>query len=72
MRKLLGIMYQNECADFHSINEMIEMLIVAAFYGIAWIVQEVENCLIDVINPKNPRTGGPRQDLSREEKLLQA
>ena len=71
MRKLLGIMYPSECAVFDSINEMIEMLIIAASYDITWIVQELENCLMDVICPKNLRTGVPRQDLSRDEKLLQ-
>ena len=72
MRNLLGIMYPSECKIFHSINEIIELLIVAAFYDITWIVDELYNRLFDVICPKNPRNGVPRQDLSREEKLLQA
>ena len=72
MRNLLGIMYPSECKIFHSINEIIELLIVAAFYDITWIVDELKSCLFDVICPKNPRNGVPRQDLSREEKLLQA
>ena len=72
MRKLLGIMYPSEGAVFYSINEMIEMLIVAAYYDITWIIDELENCLDNVINPKNPRNGLPRQDLSRDEKLVQA
>ena len=74
MRNLLGIMYPmdpSECAVFYSINEMIEMLIVAAHYDIIWIVDELENCLGDVIHPKNPRNGIPRRDLSRDEKLVQ-
>ena len=72
MQNLLGIMYPSECKIFHSINEIIELLIVAAFYDITWIVDELYNRLFDVICPKNPRNGVPRQDLSREEKLLQA
>ena len=72
MRKLLGIMYPSELKVFDSINEMIEMLIVAAYYDITWIVEELENCLRKVIHPQDPRKGGPRQDLSRDEKLLQA
>ena len=72
MRNLLEIMYPSECSvAFDSINEMIEMLIVAAFYDIKWIVQELENCLFNVICPKNPRTGAPRRDLSRDEKIVQ-
>lgn len=72
MRKLLGIMYPSESTVFYSINEIIELLIVAAFYDITWIVHELENCVFDVICPKNPRNRVPRQDLSREEKILQA
>ena len=77
MRKLLGIMYPSESTVFYSINEIIELLIVAAFYDITWIVEELENCLFTVIIPRNPNTcgsksGAPRQDLSREEKLFQA
>ena len=72
MRKLLGIMYPSQGAVFYSINEMIEMLIVAAYYDIKWIIDELENCLDNVIHPKNPRNGLPRQDLSRDEKLVQA
>ena len=45
-------MYPSECKVFYSINEMIEMLIVAAYYDITWIVDELENCLRDVIQPK--------------------
>ena len=70
MRKLLGIMYPSEGAVFYSINEMIEMLIVAAYYDIKWIIDELENCLGAVI--QNPSNRPPRQDLSRDEKLVQA
>ena len=72
MRKLLGIMYPSEFKVFNSINEIIEMLIVAAYYDITWIVDELEYCLWKVIHPQDPRKGVPRQDLSRDEKLLQA
>ena len=49
MRKLLGIMYPNQHAVFNSLNEMIEILIVAAFYDISWIVKSVEKAMLDLL-----------------------
>ena len=49
MRKLLGIMYPSQHAVFNSLNEMIEILIVAAFYDISWIVKSVEKAMLDLL-----------------------
>lgn len=67
MRKLLGIMYPSQHAVFNSLNEMIEILIVAAFYDISWIVKSVEKAMLDLL-PENENGN----DQSRDQKVAQA
>lgn len=66
MRKLLGIMYPSQHAVFNSLNEMIEILIVAAFYDISWIVKSVEKAMLDLL-PE-----GENGDQLRDQKVAQA
>ena len=51
MRKLLGVMYPSQQAVFNSINEMIEMLIVGAFYDISWVVNSVKKAMNKLLPP---------------------
>ena len=46
MRKVLGIMYPSQQAVFNSLNDMIEMLIIGAFYDIPWIVNSVKKAML--------------------------
>ena len=74
MRKLLNIMYSKHVYEeeaFTSINEMIETLFIAAFYKISWIVEAVEDCLIELLHPEDPITCRKRPQ-SRDEKVVQA
>ena len=44
-------MYPSQQAVFNSLNDMIEMLIIGAFYDIPWIVNSVKKAMV-VLLPK--------------------
>ena len=61
MRKLLGVMYPSQQAVFNSINEMIEMLIVGAFYDISWVVNSVKKAMNKLLPPIRTQTQDEKQ-----------